>query len=85
MVNECGCNPGVIARQLSHIEGKRVGAAYHRSFHLKDHLKLVRWWADYLDGRETADVVKMPKCKAQLLEFGRSPLWMEDGHHALLL
>ena len=64
VANECGWNPDVIERQLAHIEGNRVRAAYHRSLCLEDRVKLMQWWGDYLDGRKTGNVVKMPKRKA---------------------
>jgi integrase len=51
VANESGWNPDVIERQLAHIEGNRVRAAYHRSLYLEDRAKLMQWWADYLDGR----------------------------------
>jgi len=59
-----GWNPDVIERQLAHIEGNRVRAAYHRALYLEDRVKLLQWWADYLDGRKTGKVVKLPKRKA---------------------
>jgi integrase len=64
VANECGWNPDVIERQLAHIEGNRVRAAYHRSLYLEDRVKLMQWWADYLDGRKAGNVVKLPKRKA---------------------
>ena len=64
VANEFGWNPDVIERQLAHIEGNRVRAAYHRSLSLEERVKLMQWWADYLDGRKTGNVVKMPKRKA---------------------
>ena len=64
VANECGWNPDVIERQLAHIEGNRVRAAYHRALYLEDREKLMQWWADYLDGRKAGKVVKLPKRKA---------------------
>ncbi len=57
--NECNWNPDVIERQLAHIEGNKVRAAYHRSTYLEDRTKLVQWWADYLDGCKAGNVVPM--------------------------
>ncbi len=51
VANERGWDPDVIERQLAHIEGNRVRAAYHRSQYLEERAKLMQWWADYLDGR----------------------------------
>ena len=61
VANECGWNPDVIERQLAHKEQNEIRAAYHRSTYLPDRVKLMQWWADYLDGRESGNVVKMPK------------------------
>ncbi len=61
VANECGWNPDVIERQLAHIERNGVRAAYHRSTYTADRAKLMQWWADYLDGRKTGKVLKMPK------------------------
>lgn len=61
VANETGWNPDVIERQLAHKERNGVRAAYHRSTYLQDRERLMQWWADYLDGRATGKVVKMPK------------------------
>ena len=61
VANECGWNPDVIERQLAHMERNGVRAAYHRSTYMQDREKLLQWWADYLDGRKTGKVLKMPK------------------------
>jgi integrase len=61
VANECGWNPDVIERQLAHKEANAVRAAYHRSTYLDERVKLMQWWADYLDGRKTGKVLKMPK------------------------
>ncbi|KLU14176.1 MULTISPECIES: tyrosine-type recombinase/integrase [Xenorhabdus] len=40
----------VIERQLSHIERKKVKAAYlHTSHYLDERRLMVQWWADYID------------------------------------
>ena len=61
VANECGWNPDVIERQLAHKEQNEIRAAYHRSTYLQDRVRLMQWWADYLDGRESGTVVKMPQ------------------------
>ena len=61
VANECGWNPDVIERQLAHKERNKVRAAYHRSTYLEDRAKLMQWWADYLDGRKSGKVVKLPQ------------------------
>ena len=64
VANERGWNPDAIERQLAHIEGNRVRAAYHRSTYLEDRVQLMQWWADYLDGRRNGRVVVVPKRRA---------------------
>ena len=64
VANECGRNPDVIERQLVHIEGNRVRAAYHRALYLEGRVKLMQWWADYLDDRKAGKVAKVLKRKA---------------------
>lgn len=61
VANECNWNPDAIERQLAHKEGNKVRAAYHRSTYLDDRVKLMQWWADYLDGRKTGKVAKLPR------------------------
>lgn len=61
VANETGWNPDVIERQLAHKERNGVRAAYHRSTYLQERQRLMQWWADYLDGRKSGKVVKMPQ------------------------
>ena len=61
VANECGWNPDVIERQLAHKEQNEIRAAYHRSTYMEDRERLMQWWADYLDGRKTGTVVKLPQ------------------------
>lgn len=63
VANECGWDPDVIERQLAHIEGNRVRAAYHRSLYLEERVKLMQWWADYIDGRKAGAAVNVLKPK----------------------
>lgn len=53
---ECGRDPGVIERQLAHVERNEVRAPYHRSPYLAGRAKLMQWWADYLDGKRVGNV-----------------------------
>jgi len=62
--NEVGWNPDVIERQLAHKEGNEIRAAYHRSTYIKDRIKLMQWWADYLDARRKGATLKLPKQSA---------------------
>ncbi len=49
IANEHGFNPDVIERQLSHTERNQVRAAYNRAEYLPERIKIMQWWADYLD------------------------------------
>lgn len=50
ILNETGFNPDAIERQLSHMERNGVRAAYtHHARYLEDRVKMMQWWADYLD------------------------------------
>lgn len=50
VLNECGLwRKDVIERQLAHVEGNKVRAAYNRAEYLPERQKLMQWWADYLD------------------------------------
>ncbi|MBR1603722.1 MAG: tyrosine-type recombinase/integrase [Synergistaceae bacterium] len=50
IANEHGFNADVIERQLSHLDKNQVRAAYNRAKYLSDRVKIMQWWADYLDG-----------------------------------
>lgn len=50
ILNENGFNSDWIERQLAHIERNRVRAAYNYADYLKDRVKMMQWYADYLDG-----------------------------------
>lgn len=64
VANEVGMNPDVIERQLAHKERNEIRAAYHRSTYMQERAKLLQWWADYLDGRQAGNVVKLPQRSA---------------------
>lgn len=61
VANECGWNPDVIERQLAHKEQNEIRAAYHRSTYTAERQRLMQWWADYMDGRRSGNVVKLPQ------------------------
>ena len=42
-------HPDAIERQLAHGERDTVRAAYHRAEYLPERVKMMQWWADYLD------------------------------------
>jgi integrase len=50
LLNESGkWHPDAIERQLAHIEGNSVRAAYARGEHWNERVSMMQWWADYLD------------------------------------
>ena len=48
--------PDAIERQLAHKEQNAVRAAYHRSEYSDERVRMMQWWADYLDGEEAHQV-----------------------------
>ena len=49
LLAEQGWSIDAIERQLAHVEGNKVRAAYHRSEHLEERRKMMQSWADYLN------------------------------------
>ena len=49
LLAERGWSVDAIERQLAHVEGNKIRAAYHRSEHLEERRKMMQAWADYLD------------------------------------
>lgn len=50
LLNESGLwAPDVIERQLAHVENNDVRRAYARGDHWADRVRMMQWWADYLD------------------------------------
>jgi integrase len=57
LLNESGrWHPDAIERQLGHIEGNDVRAAYARGEHWDERVSMMQWWADNLDGLRRAHV-----------------------------
>jgi integrase len=57
-LNEMGWHRDAIERQLAHIEGNEVRAAYNYAEHLPERRRMVQGWADYLDGlKNGAEVI----------------------------
>lgn len=57
LLNECGkWHPDAIERQLAHIENNDVRRAYARAEHWDERVKMMQWWADYLDELESKNV-----------------------------
>ena len=51
LLNESGrWHPDAIERQLGHVEGNDVRAAYARGEHWNERVTMMQWWADNLDG-----------------------------------
>ena len=49
VANEHGWNRDVIERQLAHVEGNTVRGAYNHAEYMPERIKIMQWWADYLD------------------------------------
>jgi integrase len=50
LLNECGLwHPDAIERQLAHVEGNAVRRAYARGEHWEERVRMMAWWANYLD------------------------------------
>lgn len=50
LLNESGkWHPDAIERQLAHVEGNDVRAAYARGEHWDERVSMMQWWADQLD------------------------------------
>ena len=50
LLNESGkWHPDAVERQLAHVEGNDVRAAYARGEHWQERVAMMQWWADYLD------------------------------------
>lgn len=54
LLNEQGWHPDLIELQLAHRERNKVRAAYNKAQRLEERRKMMRWWADYLDGLKAA-------------------------------
>tara|TARA_R110002072_G_scaffold289831_3_gene457132 strand:+ start:11714 stop:12910 length:1197 start_codon:yes stop_codon:yes gene_type:complete len=50
ILNESGLfSPDAIERQLAHIQGNKVRAAYNHAQYLPERREMMQWWADFLD------------------------------------
>jgi integrase len=64
MLNEQGWNADAIERQLAHVEGNSVRAAYNHAQHIPERKKMMQAWADYLDGLAAgADVISINRAE----------------------
>jgi integrase len=56
LLNESGkWNADAIERQLAHVEGNKVRAAYQRGEFWEERVRMMSWWADYIDTLRDAD------------------------------
>jgi integrase len=49
ILNEHGFPPDAIERQLAHTGGSSIRAVYNHAEYLKERVKMMNWWSDYLD------------------------------------
>lgn len=49
LLHENGWNSDIIEIQLAHSEKNKVKAAYNHAEYMEDRIKMMQWWADYLD------------------------------------
>ena len=49
IANENSWNRDVIERQLAHVEENSVRGAYNHAEYMSERVKLMQWWADWLD------------------------------------
>ncbi len=67
LMNEQGFNADAIERQLAHAEKNAVRAAYNRGHYMDERMKMMQYWADYLDGlRDGADIIPIKHSHASL-------------------
>ncbi|MFZ5835077.1 MAG: tyrosine-type recombinase/integrase [Pseudomonadota bacterium] len=59
LMNESGkWHPDAIERQLAHVENNDVRRAYARGEHWDERVRMMQWWADYLDTlKSTSDKI----------------------------
>lgn len=76
LLNESGkWHPDAIERQLAHVESDDVRRAYARGEYWSERVKMMQWWADYIDclkgtdARSTSDVFMGASAQAELRMF----------------
>ena len=57
VLNEHSWTPDAIERQLAHVEGNSVRAAYNYAEHLEERRRMMQWWADYLNSLKSGAAV----------------------------
>lgn len=53
-------DPDAIERQLSHEEGNKIRRAYDHSEHWDERVRMMQWWADYLDTLKAGGATVIP-------------------------
>jgi integrase len=60
ILNESGLwHPDAIERQLAHEEKNEVRGTYNNATHLRQRVKMMQWWGDYLEGIENGSIDPM--------------------------
>ena len=49
ILNENGFRADIIERQLAHLDGNSVRAAYNRAEYFQERTLMMNWWADYIE------------------------------------
>lgn len=49
VLNENGFRADIIERQLAHLDGNSVRAAYNRAEYMKERIEMMVWWSNHLD------------------------------------
>lgn len=71
ILNEHGFNRDAIERQLAHVEGNSVRAAYNQAEYLPERRFMMQWWADFIEGRGKSPVeVPQMNSRKQAHSFG---------------
>jgi len=58
-LNENGFRADVVERQLAHLDGNSVRAAYNRAEYMKERIEMMTWWSNHLDSM-TKPYVEQP-------------------------
>ncbi len=66
LLNESGLwSPDAIERQLAHVEVNEVRRAYARSAYWDERVRMMQWWADFLDeAKQVGQVAEFPQGNA---------------------
>lgn len=62
VLNENGYRADIIERQLAHLDGNSVRAAYNRAEYMKERTEMMTWWSNHLDS-----FVKPPVEQSEML------------------